>query len=160
MDCIHGMVGDLIRSEEADQFIAEGILKDLNNYLKTREMAQRVLQHLCSEWCLRHIGLGENDFCCHVVCSCLDSSDPTSHSMETINVYHSPAAIKVMAKLGLCEPYNESGDFLPFAIRLASQRHHPPTSAGEGIISPSTSRLFAATKSQSNLQYCTTYCTS
>jgi hypothetical protein len=80
--------------------------------------------------------------------------------MQTIHVYHSPAAIKVMAELGLCEPYNETGQFLPFDVRLVSQWHHPPTSAGEGIILPSSSRIFAATKSQSNIQYCTAYSTS
>ena len=65
-----------------------------------------------------------------------------------------------MAELGLCEPCDETGCFQPFDVRLLSRRHHPPTSGGEGIISPSSPRIFAATKSQSNIQYCTTYSTS
>jgi hypothetical protein len=161
LDRIRGMIGVLIRPEEAEQLITEGILKDMNDYFETREMARRVLQHSCSERCLKRTGPGENDLRCRTVCSRLDSSDPTRHCMQTIHIYHSPAAIKVMAELGLCEPYDdETGQFLPFDVRLVSQRNHPPTSAGEGIISPSTSRLFAATKSQSNIQYCTAYSTS
>jgi hypothetical protein len=151
LDRICGMIGDIIRPEEAEQFIAEGILKDMDDYFETREMARRVLPHSCTEWCLKRTGPGETDVRCRSVCSHLDSLDPTSHCMQTIHVYHSPAAIKVMAELGLCEPYNEMGRFLPFDVRLVSQRHHPPTSAGEGIISPSSSRIFAATKSQSNI---------
>jgi predicted GIY-YIG superfamily endonuclease len=160
LDRIRGMIGDLIRPEEAEQLIAEGVLKDMNDYLETREMARRVLKHSCSERCLKRTGPGENDLRCRAISSRLDSVDPSRHCMQTINVFHSPEAIKVMAELGLCEPYDESGLFLPFDARLQTERHHPPTSAGEGIISPSTSRLFAATKSQSNLQYCTTYSTS
>jgi hypothetical protein len=80
--------------------------------------------------------------------------------MQIKNVYHTPAAIRVMAELGMCEAYDKSGGFYPFDARLCTERHHPPTSGGEGIISPSSSRLFAATKSQSNIQYCTAYSTS
>jgi hypothetical protein len=160
LDRIRGMVGDLIRPEEAEQFIAEGVLKDMDDYSETREMARRVLPHHCTQRCLERTGPSETDLRCRSVCSRLDSPDPTSHCMQTIRVHHSSAAIKVMAELSLCEPYDESGHFRPFDVRLVSQRHHPPTSAGEGIISPSSSRIFAATKSQSNIQYCTAYSTS
>ena len=80
----------------------------MDDYFETREMARRVLQHSCTERCLRRTGPGENDLRCRVVCSRHDSPDPTRHCMQTINVYHLPAAIKVMAELGLCEPYDET----------------------------------------------------
>jgi hypothetical protein len=104
LDRIRGMIGDLIRSEEAEQFIAEGVLKDMDDYFETKDMARRVLQHSCTERCLKRTGPGETDLRCHSVCSHLDSADPTRHCMQTIHVFHSPAAIKVMAELGLCEP--------------------------------------------------------
>jgi len=160
LDHICGMIGDLIRPEEAEQFIAEGILRDMDDYFETRELARKVLQHSCTQHCLERIGPGETDLHCRSVCSRLASSDPTRHCMQTIHVNHSPSATMVMAELGLCQPYDETGRFQPFDVGVISQQHHPPTSAGEGVISPSSPRIFAATKSQSNIQYCTTYSTS
>jgi hypothetical protein len=42
-DRIRGMIGDIIRPEEAQQLIDEGVLKDMDDYFETREMARRVL---------------------------------------------------------------------------------------------------------------------
>jgi hypothetical protein len=53
LDRIRGMIGDLIRPEEAEQFIAEGVLKDMDDYFETREMARTVLRHSCTERCLK-----------------------------------------------------------------------------------------------------------
>jgi hypothetical protein len=36
LDRIRGIIGDLIRPEEAEQFIAEGVLKDMDDYFETR----------------------------------------------------------------------------------------------------------------------------
>jgi hypothetical protein len=79
LDCIHGMIGDLIRPEEAEQLIVEGVvLKNMKDYFEMmRDMAHRSLQHSCSKHCLKHTGPHENDLHCRIVCWHLDSSDPT-----------------------------------------------------------------------------------
>jgi predicted GIY-YIG superfamily endonuclease len=159
LDRIRGMVGDIIRPEEAIGFIEKGVLENVDEYLETREMARKVLPHFCSQRCLERIGPGENDLRCRAVYSRRDSSDATRHTMETIRVHHTPMAISIMAELGLCEECDDTGHFFPYDARLVSQRHHPPTSGGEGNISPTSPWLFAATKSQSNLQFCTSYST-
>ena len=160
VDRIRGRIGDLIRPEEADRFIEDGVLQNMDDYFLTREVARKVLPHSCTQRCLERTGPADSDVRCRSVNSRRDSPDATRHSMQVIQVYHSTVAIKVMAELGLCEPYDDSGIFRPYDNRLLSKRHHPPTSGGEGNISPSNPWIIAATKSQSNLQYCTTYSTS
>ena len=111
LDRIRGMLGDIIRPEEALQMIDEGVLENMNDYFETRDMARKVLPHFCTKRCLERTGTGENDIQCRSVNSRRDSSDATSHCLQTINVYHSTVAIKVMAELGLCEDYDETGRF-------------------------------------------------
>jgi hypothetical protein len=73
------------------------------------------------------------------------------HCFKELNTVHAPGALEVMQDLGFCN-LSEEGDVLTMDEKFVSTRHFPPWDAKTGIVSPTSSRLFVATRSMCNLQ--------
>ena len=50
-DKIRGSLDDVIRTDEVNDLISEGILSDENDLFDVRELARRLLKHTCSDHC-------------------------------------------------------------------------------------------------------------
>ena len=168
LDRIRGSSFDLLRTEEVDALIQEGLLSDHVEAESVREHARRVLTHRCSNRCQRRYGPAEDETRCRVPHHGLLNPNPSQHTMRRVNIEHSEAAMEVLEILELYEFNNQSQRYelvsdLPdhenqlLLEALRATKHSPPAVAAEGPFSPCNGRLFAATMSSQNLCYVTGY---
>ena len=158
---IRGTIDDIVGLDEVEGYIEEGLLDSWEDYQSMKDDASRFLKHTCSARCMRRTGVGKDDLVCRV-------PDPRQMSQDLSNFYeygfdvvHSEEAILVLERLGFVKPRKETGGcFVPLHDFLKPKRILPPVRLGEGNISPVIGRLFAATRSQMNVQICTTFGTS
>lgn len=80
-DLIRASVVDIIRSDEVQNLIDEGILDDYNDVYTIQDLAKGILAHRCSPRCLRRVGCGEGpeNFKCRKPNNLKISPDNTQH---------------------------------------------------------------------------------
>ena len=158
---IRASIGDIVREDEVDEYVQEGILESYDDYIDMMMDASTILQHKCSKQCMARTGTNDNELRCRTFDNYHQSPDHTSHCLVEFDPGHSQEATSILVALGLAEPGDsDSGAFKPLDERLRETRHILPTHPGEGIISPCNGLLFTETRSSQNLQICTTYSTS
>jgi len=157
---IRGSADDLIREDEVQGLIDEGLLKDRDEWFAVKEQATELLTHKCNPRCQRKVGAGPDDTVCRVPNNYISSPDPTSHCFVPTHEQHSSEALSILHKLGLIEEptvdsldgYLRKKEYKPRVQNLKNLRHIPPTKARSGKFSPCNGRMFAATRSNQNLQ--------
>ena len=82
---------------------------------------------------------------------------PNEHTMKYVDVNHSEQCCKILNSIGLMKKDEDNGKWIIKESCLQAVKHYPPSCAGDGKISPCNGRLFAATRSSQNLQFCTGY---
>jgi predicted GIY-YIG superfamily endonuclease len=153
-DLIRGFVRDIVRVQEIDGLVMEGLLRDNDDWFDAMEQAQMVLTHRTRRN-QKRTGTGDKDVAPRERNNFYQSPDPTSSVMCEVDPKHTAHAREILAKLGLCEPGD--GTFTPKHPLLRSQRALPPVRREDGNMSPVVARLFLATRSMLNAQYCTGY---
>ena len=156
-DRIRGSIMELIRPDEIDDLVAEGLLSCAEEVMDVQTLASRVLVHICSSRCKRRVGTKDGEVVCRTTDNERESPDPRVHATRTINVDHSNAAVKVLAEVGLFVLDEATQTFRPVVDVLTATKHYPPAHNSEGIISACNGRLFTLTRSNDNLKYVTGY---
>jgi len=97
-------VGDLVRSDEIDDYIEKGLLRDMSDYHYCNETAFSVLSHNCgSRRCLMrvdHTGDPEKDYRCKKINPVEDSKDPTKDEFQPLPHQFSADALQVLLETG------------------------------------------------------------
>jgi predicted GIY-YIG superfamily endonuclease len=162
MDRIRGSIRDLIREDEIDQLVSEGILSTPRSVNEIKEAGRHILKHSCSDRCKRRTGVGKDETVCRTASSICENPNWCEHSLKELHVCHDQEAAGVLRDIDLLVPDNDGccfkiNDLSKDAECLRAVKHFPPINPVEGVISPCNGRLFAATLSSQNLQLCTGY---
>ena len=157
LDRIRGMTLDLIRRDEIDDLIEEGIISGLEEVPLIIEKAGRLLLHICSSRCLKRHGEKEGVLICRNADNFKESSDPYQHVTKEIQIEHTPEATQVLLQLGLFEVDPVSMSAIPIHQKLKATIHYPPSRKHEGLISACSGKLFGCTRSNQNLKHAPGY---
>ena len=168
LDRIRGYVLDIIRDDEKEKYIQDGIFKNEEAILTFLEMISTVLRHKHRRRCFavaKHkSGDGyEKRLHCKVPDNYKLNPSPGEHSFIDIPITHSQEAIHVMQEIGVAKKPPESWkqgcplQFQPLVKSLIARKHVPPAHGHEGIISPVAGTLVAINPSSDNLQFPTGY---
>ena len=158
---IRGFVDEIVGIDEAEKYIREGILDDWKDYEAMKDQARKILPHVCSHRCKRRTGVGWDDETCRKPDTRKISKDLTKFCEVNVDVSHDANAINILSRLGMCNSTSVSGGvFEPLEEFLESKRIHATARHGEGLITTTVGRLFAATRSSMNIQICTSFGTS
>ena len=90
-DLIRCSIFDIVRTEEVQGLIDEGIMKSIDELPEFHELCSNILSHICKPRCLRRIGPGNNeeDFQCRKTNNLKVSPDNTSHCFMKLPVNYS-----------------------------------------------------------------------
>ena len=151
-------VGDIIASNEIQDYVDRGLLKDDLDWLTVKARGSTVLGHTKhNSRCLRrvdHTGVYEVDFVCRKLHPVFDSHDPLADEFQDLPYVFSDACLGVLKSIDLYEP-PEPGEVIgKFKHKmLQPKRHlgkcHP---SERDNISPVLSDHFAFTRSMQNYQ--------
>ena len=161
---VRASIVDIIRGDEVQNLIDEGILNEDSDVYGVQELAEEILRHKCNPRCLRRIGDGEGpeNFVCRKPNNLKISPDNTKHCHIPISGLYSPDLIKKLIEIGMAEPivFNERGEpseFKSYHLFFHPTRHIPPTNPHNDMnISPVEGKTFAACRSMQNIQ-CLTF---
>lgn len=156
LDRIRGSTLDLICEDEIDNLVKEKIFSKSSDVFKIRDMAVKLLRHVCNQRCKRRTGIGGKDLKCRVTNNGLENPIPTQHFFKEYEVQYSQTCIQIMTDLGLMYYSNDEKRYV-IIDDLKAVKHFPPAVAGEGNISACNGRLFAACLSNNNLKFVTSY---
>jgi predicted GIY-YIG superfamily endonuclease len=156
-DRIRGSLMHLIRPEEMDNLVTEGLLSCAEETMEIQELAERVLAHICSSRCQKRVGIEDGQLRCRVTNNGLESPNPLTHTTKEIDVQHFPQAEKILLDLGLYTVDPLTGCTRPSVDCLKATKHFPPSNAAEGNLSACNGVLFALTQSAQNLKLATGY---
>jgi hypothetical protein len=157
LDRIRGSIMDMIRSEEIDLLVAEGLLANVNEIVEVKELASRILIHVCTSRCKRRVGIENEALKCRATNNALESPNRFDHAERTITVDHSKQAFDILQEVGLFEFNPITEELVPTVASMNASIHYPPAEEWEGIVSPCNGKLFAMTRSAQNLKIVTGY---
>ena len=105
-DLIRASVGDIVRVNEVDRLIEEGIIESMNDLEGIQKDAETILRHRCSERCLRRIsdGNGRDSFVCRKPNNFKMSTDNTRGILKPIKMQYTAECIERLATIGLAMP--------------------------------------------------------
>jgi hypothetical protein len=155
LDRIRGSTTDLIRAQELDSRIQEGLIADEREAIHITNEATRILKHTCTARCKKLMSNGQ--LTCRVDNNARMNPIPTRHSTVEVYIKHSEQAESLLEQMDLFQPNPLIGMSTPLHPKLVAQKHFPDACRGEGIISPCNGRLFVAHRSSDNLKRVTTY---
>ena len=156
-DNIRGFIEDVIRPDEAEQLIDEGIMTGWEEIAEFKEMLLKILPHVHRRRCfviVKKEGSGSEDvkLKCKVQNNWRDTDNNAEHTFEEIPVKHSKEAIAIMKRLGLAANSEDECEFVPLVDWLKCVKHYPPAQGDEGIISPVVGALISRNPNCDNCQ--------
>ena len=168
LDRIRGIVDDILRPDERDQLIEEGIFESHRDVRCFLDMIEPMLKHTHQRRCFytRHnedTGKKEETLRCKVSDNWNMNINKGCHSFQTIDVNHSQECIKILQEVGVAKKpivapkEGEKLEFIPLLPCLQNLKHIPPAHGNEGIISPVSGMLIARNPNSDNLQFTTGY---
>ena len=152
---IRGSITDLIHPDKIGELMEEGLMSDRSDMYRICDFARKVLFHSCSSRCQVRTGPGDSDFKCRVPSAVMLSPTPTQGSMVKVEPHHSDEALAVLKRLGLCTADSTGDHFVEFDEKFRCEHYFAVAMPGESLMSLTNGRLFVATMSQQNLQWCT-----
>ena len=156
---IRGFTAELIATDEIDDLVERGVLRDKSQVCEVQECALMVLKHDCSS-VRNQLQTGESDK--DVKCRCLHGERinkvQTRFYENVVDPKHSCEALKVLEWCGLIAPMSETnGSFRPLMEELVCKRIIPCCRREEGCISPVVPILFVVGWSSQNVQLLSYY---
>ena len=152
---------DIVKQEEVQDFIDDGILKEQNDALEVQQLARQILPHRCNKRYQRRVGAGEGkgNYVCWKLNNCLISPDPTQNVWLDLPKDRHPHVEKILIRIGMAQPrvVNEhTGSETRFISEFSyfnPKQHIPNTNRSDDLnISPVESKTFAACQSMQNIQ--------
>ena len=152
---IRGSTIDLLSPEEVDDLIAKGLLSCQDEALTMKDLAKKVLSHVCNSQCQRCFGVEDNETHCRVTDNAKESPNYTCYCVKELHVQHSNDANQVLMELGLFIEMDNG--FVPCEDVFRVTKHYPPADPSDGKMSACNGRLFVLTQSNQNLKIMTGY---
>ena len=117
-DLIRASVVDIIRGDEVQKLIDEGILNKFSDVYEVQDLAEEILSHKCSPRCMtrRGVGDGPENFTCRKPNNLKLSPDNTRHCHVPLGTNYSPEFIQKIIEIGMADEImcNERGVPTPF----------------------------------------------
>ncbi|MDB4430361.1 hypothetical protein N9140_00205, partial [bacterium] len=162
-DLIRTSVMDIVKSEDVERMLANGLLKSVDEVAEVHDLANVILRHNCDDRCKIRVGPGEseNDFRCRKLHAVRDSTDCTTQSYITIPHEYKESTLEVLEDMGLFVPASDEdtmdgtgktkGTFNhPYFV---PKRHLAPcVNSATCNMSPVIADFFVAFKSMQNAQ--------
>ena len=165
-DRIRGSIIDIVRPQEQDKYISDGVFKTAEEADCFRATMQRFLHHEHHRRCfvMRRDKIS-GEFQLDKVCKVADNWRLTEasgdHIFRDMQVNHTNEAIKVMMDIGVAErtPLTEGQyyEFIPKYDFLTGIKHIPPCMGNDGIMSPVIGALVAINPNSDNCQLASGY---
>jgi hypothetical protein len=157
LDRIRGFVGDILRVEEIDDYVAEGLLRDRDEWYEIQKLAGSILMHR-SERNMKRVGTADRDVVMRDNNQFYKNPDPTKYSTVVIDP-HTENAIKVLGQCGLAAspPEYYRRKLVDCHPLLECKHQYPPMKRGDSNMSPVIPCLFVGMPSMMNAQEVTGY---
>ena len=160
---VKGSVCEMITKDEVDKMIKEGVMNESNlqeDIDELSELACSFQNHSCSQRCLKRVKKedGSESFECRKMNNHKLTKDNTSDYLRPLPVKLSNDCKKALVAVKIMDPITINEDGFPSKPVFhhnffTPSRHIPITNPNEKLnISPCNPIMFAATKSQQNLQ--------
>ena len=146
---------EMIKSEDLQSFIDEGLLKSEHEVGEKLSLATEILSHKCGPRCQMRVGSGDGpeNFKCRKPHSVFDTPDPTRDCFVPIPFNFLPQFDQLMERMGFCTILNEKASYnLPFF--KASRHMSPCMSNCNQNISVNIPEWFLTSLSMTNHQFC------
>ena len=159
MDLIRASILDIVRSDEIESLINDGIFRCVEDHKAMVRDAESFLPHRCNSRCQAAVSPGV--FRCRKLNNLKVTTDNTKHVFKPLPNDYSAACIDRLIQIGLVEPLsiNEEGYQRPFKSSIPffhPARHIPPTNPTNDMnISPVEGYTFSACRSMQNAQMLT-----
>ncbi len=155
VDLLQTSVMEIVRTDEMQSLIDKGLLKSVDDVLRTTDLASKFLAHRCSARCLRRIGPGDGpeNFRCRKLHAVWDSPDPTRHQYIPLPVNLSEGCKSSLVACGLCT-VDEDGKPEYHHPYFKPHRHMAPCNRNARCnMSPTPTELFLLLRSMVNAQW-------
>lgn len=155
-DIIRAGIFDLVRSNEIQKFIDDGIFEDTSDIFEVYDNAASFLPHRCNDSCL--VKKADGEFRCRKIDNVRASNDNTSHQYMDLPNNYSVPCLKILERIGLTDELEIDSDgnvtnFRSWLSFFHPLRHVPPTNPTNDMnISPVDGYTFAVCKSMQNVQ--------
>ena len=139
LDHIRGFVLDLIRPDERQKYIDEGLFPNDEAVVRFVDMVSKFLGHNHDRRCFVRANTKDNPsdtprYKCKATDNYLFNPSPSEHTIAPIAINHSQSALEVFSKLEMADLSGPVPVY--FSKCLLSKKHYPPAHGNEGIISP------------------------
>jgi hypothetical protein len=98
---IRASVFDIVKPEEVDRFIDEGVFDSAYDIFTVYENAETFLPHPCNDTCL--VKRPNGTFCCRKIDNVKASSDNTKHQFLPLPNDYSLLCLRILESIGLTE---------------------------------------------------------
>jgi hypothetical protein len=145
-DLIRASIFDIVRPDEIDRFMKDGIFTHREDVAKVHENAKKSLPHICNDACL--VKKSDGTFRCRKIDNLKASPDNTKHTFLPLPNDYSVACLKILEEIGLTKRLVIDNDenVIHFESTLPyfhPQRHVPPTNPTDDTnISPVEGYIF------------------
>ena len=103
----------IVRSDEIQDFVDDGIFKEYSDVFDLQELARKILSHNCTRRCMDRIGdkEGPEKFRCRKPNELIISPDNTKHCYLPMTRQPSPDCVEKLIEIGLVDniEFNEWG---------------------------------------------------
>ena len=158
-DSIQVSVLDIVRSSEADAFIAEGVIELIKNINQIIEAGTKVLGHNCNEQC--KMAVGDHFYRCCKLSNLKITTDNTNYIFKPLTNDYSIECLDQLIEIGLVEAriITKEGyvkSFISSDTFFHPKQHTFPTNTMHEInISPVEGYIFAICQNMQNIQWLT-----
>jgi hypothetical protein len=161
LDRIRGFILDIMREDEREQYVRDGILPDNAAVVRFHEMAHSMLNHKHTRRCFflkrdQDSEIETVKLKCKANDNFICNPSPGEHSFCPINIEHTDDCLQVLKEVELIE-VSDLGEMIPLCDCLKAEKHYPPAHGNEGIIQPVIGALFSRNPNMSNVQHPTGY---
>ena len=107
-ELIRAYVCDIVRDEDLEKLIDEGIIKSIDDVISIEKDASFFLPHKCFMRCLKRVAYrgDENDYICKKPNNNVLSEDPTRHTYMKLNNEYSYDVLERLAEIGIVKKIN------------------------------------------------------
>ena len=149
-DRIRCSVRTIVRPDEIQDYIAQGLIQNYNEAEDVRDDAKVNQQHFHrSRRCCRLTGTGDEEIVCRVTNHALENPNPMSYGYKDINVVHLDEVMQLLQKMKLATLDNATGETTFLHPKLKAGMYVYPADNKEHFV-PTTSKLYVGHRSQSN----------
>ena len=155
-DLIRASICDIVRPDEVDKFVEEGVFTNEHDLFQVYEHAETYLPHRCNDRCI--VKNEDGTLRCRKIDNVFASTDNRRHQYLPLPNDYSVQCLRILERSGLIEELDIDSDgnvkvfrsTLPF---FHPQRHVPPTNPTNDVnISPVEGYTFYVMKSMQNIQ--------